>query len=265
MIKILIGGSPCTFWSIAQKERETEASGQGWELFKNFLIAKEKFKPDFFLYENNESISKEIQREIEKYLQTDLLHIDSGLVSAQKRKRIYATNIRDIEPPRDRGIKLQNILEYGTTNREKSKTVRVGGCNSGWGNKHEWDMPNPNRVYTTIELERLQTLPDNYTQGVPDRQRRKSIGNGWTAEVIIYILQHALWNVPKHEKIIVLSLYDGIATGRYCIDRLGFYHVQYYSYEIDKYAMEIALKNYPDIIQLGDAFQVRNDNWKLPN
>ena len=56
MIKLLIGGSPCTFWSIAQKNnRETEAEGLGWELFKNYLIAKEKFQPDFFLYENNKS------------------------------------------------------------------------------------------------------------------------------------------------------------------------------------------------------------------
>ena len=57
MVKILIGGSPCTYWSIAQKERETTATGQGWELFLNYIIAKEKFKPDFFLYENNNSIS----------------------------------------------------------------------------------------------------------------------------------------------------------------------------------------------------------------
>ena len=53
MIKLLIGGSPCTYWSIAQKNnRETQAEGLGWELFKNYLIAKEKFKPDFFLAEN---------------------------------------------------------------------------------------------------------------------------------------------------------------------------------------------------------------------
>lgn len=50
MIKILIGGSPCTYWSVAQKKgREVEAEGLGWELFRNYLIAKEKFKPDFFL------------------------------------------------------------------------------------------------------------------------------------------------------------------------------------------------------------------------
>lgn len=60
MKKILIAGSPCTYWSIIQnpKNRETQAEGLGWELFLNYIIAKEKFKPDFWLYENNESISK---------------------------------------------------------------------------------------------------------------------------------------------------------------------------------------------------------------
>ena len=51
-MKLLIGGSPCTHWSIAQtKNRETEASGIGWELFLNYRIARDKYKPDYFLYE----------------------------------------------------------------------------------------------------------------------------------------------------------------------------------------------------------------------
>ena len=67
MIKLLIGGSPCTYWSIAQKNnRETKAEGIGWELFKNYLIAKEKFKPDFFLYENNKSASQAIKDQIKQ-------------------------------------------------------------------------------------------------------------------------------------------------------------------------------------------------------
>ena len=69
MIKLFIGGGPCTFWSIAQKNnRETEPKGFGWELFENYLIAKEKFKPDFFLYENNKSASKAIKDEIKNRL-----------------------------------------------------------------------------------------------------------------------------------------------------------------------------------------------------
>lgn len=58
MMKLLIGGSPCTHWSIAQpKNRETEPSGIGWELFENYLISLDKYNPDYFLYENNKSMS----------------------------------------------------------------------------------------------------------------------------------------------------------------------------------------------------------------
>lgn len=59
MIKLLIGGSPCTHWSIAKvKGREIAPKGEGWELFKNFWIAREKYKPDYFLYENNKSMNR---------------------------------------------------------------------------------------------------------------------------------------------------------------------------------------------------------------
>ena len=64
-LRLLIGGSPCTHWSIAQKNnRETKPEGLGWELFENYLIAKEKFKPDFFLYENNKSAAQPIKDQI---------------------------------------------------------------------------------------------------------------------------------------------------------------------------------------------------------
>ena len=64
-MKILIGGSPCTHWSIAQtKNRETESSGIGWELFLNYKIARDKYQPDFFLYENNKSMSTAIRAQI---------------------------------------------------------------------------------------------------------------------------------------------------------------------------------------------------------
>ena len=79
MIKLLIGGSPCTYWSIAQSHnRETTCEGQGWELFKNYLFAKDLFKPDFFLYENNCSASKEIKEEIEKSLDYKRIEFNSS-------------------------------------------------------------------------------------------------------------------------------------------------------------------------------------------
>lgn len=121
------------------------------------------------------------------------------------------------------------------------------------------------RKLTPLECERLQTLPDGYTSGVSDTQRYRAIGNGWTAEVIIHILNHALKDVPRDEELVVLSMYDGIATGRYCLDKMGFTNVKYYAYEIDPYAQKIAMSNYPDIIQCGDAFRVRDDDWKIPD
>ena len=94
MIKILLGGSPCTHWSIAQKhDRETQPnSGLGWELFLNYKIALEKYKPDYFLYENNKSASSAIKEEICKQLGSPLQYINSALVSAQNRERFYVHN-----------------------------------------------------------------------------------------------------------------------------------------------------------------------------
>ena len=60
------------------------------------------------------------------------------------------------------------------------------------------------------------------------------------------------------------GMYDGIATGRYCLDKMGFTNVTYHAYEIDKYPIMVAMDNYPDIIQHGDAFAVREDDWKPP-
>lgn len=89
-LRLLIGGFPCTKFSIAQKaeDRETQPySGEGWELFYNYLLAKEKFKPDFFLAENNQSIAPAIKNEVSKLLGVDYIPIDSALVSAQTRKK----------------------------------------------------------------------------------------------------------------------------------------------------------------------------------
>ena len=66
---------------------------------------------------------------------------------------------------------------------------------------------------------------------------------------------------PRACLLEVLSMYDGIATGRYCLEKLGYTNITYKAYEIDSYAKQVAMKNYPDIIQCGDAFQLREDNW----
>lgn len=129
----LIGGSPCTYWSIAQtKNRETVASGMGWELFSQYVRALHEAKPRFFLYENNKSMSAAIRESITETFGFEPILINSALVSAQNRQRLYWCGIRqadgtyrkaDIQQPADRGILLKDILETGITWRDKSHTI----------------------------------------------------------------------------------------------------------------------------------------------
>ena len=135
-MKILIGGSPCTHWSIAQtKNRETEAKGIGWELFLNYLIARDKYQPDFFLYENNKSMAFAIRAQITAELGVEPVLINSALVSAQNRQRLYWVGRRNpdgtysqvaVEQPVDRGILLRDILETGFPLREKGYALQAG-------------------------------------------------------------------------------------------------------------------------------------------
>lgn len=149
MIKILIGGSPCTYWSVAQKKgREVEAEGLGWELFRNYLIAKEKFKPDFFLYENNKSAAQPIKDQISHELGVDLMHINSALVSAQNRQRFYAFNW-NVDQPADRGIMLKDILETATS--EKGYELRAPAVGVGCRNRREDDGKLYRRFERTAE------------------------------------------------------------------------------------------------------------------
>jgi DNA (cytosine-5)-methyltransferase 3A len=123
------------------------------------------------------------------------------------------------------------------------------------------------RKFTVKECCRLQTLPDDYflnSEGervISDTQCMRCLGNGWTAEVIIHLLSYGLRDVPRGEPLEVLSMYDGIATGRYCLERLGFSNITYCAYEVDKYAITAAKNRYPDIIECGDAFAVRDADW----
>lgn len=329
MMKLLIGGSPCTRWSIAQtKNRETEPSGIGWELFENFLIALAKFKPDYFLYENNKSMSAAIREEITKRLGVEPICINSALVSAQNRQRLYWTNIPGVQHPENKGILLRDILEeipesfetvryeiidgqtlmstkdrmrqankrgsrQGTyvyfPNAEKSNTLLAAhakdemvilpispfvlqnyGCEitstypvsdgeiSISGEKFKVNLLDGYwyiRHLTLTECKRLQTVPDSYIFPVSDTQAYKMLGNGWTVDVIAHILSHCPGITT--EPLDVLSMYDGMACGHIALDKLGAHIARYRATEIDKYAIKTACYNFPDIEQLGDAFQVR--------
>lgn len=117
---LLIGGSPCTYWSVAKKGRETTADGEGFRLFMEFVRALKESQCRYFIYENNYSIHQNIKAEISKKLGVQPIMINSALVSAQNRKRCYWTNIPSVIQPQDKGILLKDILESGIGWQDKS-------------------------------------------------------------------------------------------------------------------------------------------------
>ena len=117
---LLLGGSPCTYWSIAKKGRETTSDGMGFRLFMEYVRALKESECKYFLYENNYSIHQNIKDEISKHLGVQPIMINSALLSAQNRKRCYWTNIPNVSQPDDLGIMLADVLENGMPWQDKS-------------------------------------------------------------------------------------------------------------------------------------------------
>ena len=117
---LLLGGSPCTYWSIAKKGRETTSDGMGFKLFMEYVRALRESECKYFLYENNYSIHQNIKDEISKHLGVEPIMINSALLSAQNRKRCYWTNIPNVTQPVDLCIMLADVLENGVSWQEKS-------------------------------------------------------------------------------------------------------------------------------------------------
>lgn len=222
---LLIGGSPCTYWSIAKGNgRETTSSGFGYELFMQYARALKEVKPKYFLYENNKSMSDDIKNAITKELGVEPVMINSENFSAQQRKRYYWTNIpfdknlpkcelliKDIFLPnsecpiktyeqyRDSMIIRNNGKSVAWDTSRKgyySQTSRARGLWMKMNTITTWDDCNniwlggfKYRHIDAIEAERCQTLPDNYTKILDKTSERiKAVGNGWTVDVIAHIL-----------------------------------------------------------------------------
>lgn len=130
----VVGGSPCTYWSIAQNNnRETEASGQGWELFSQYVRAIKEVEPQYFIYENNKSMSNAIRESITETFGFEPICINSALLSAQNRQRLYWVGKRnadgtyskvEVEQPEDEGILLKDILEDGIVEKDKAYCLK---------------------------------------------------------------------------------------------------------------------------------------------
>ena len=319
-IDLLLGGSSCQDLSIAKQNRQG-LKGERSKLFWKYVEALNIVKPKWFIFENVASMKKADKDIITKELGVEPIMIDSALVSAQQRKRLYWTNIPGVQQPKDKHIYLQDILESEYTDGLKSycidagyfkgtnleqylekkrrqvvfdKPFKVGQFNSGgqgdrvyaiegksvtlsangggrgaktglylipvqYDRKNkigkelekaitlmasDWMGLNRNqkqnavvccvaqrgrynddgeikqqyeprfdgktntlttvqkdnmvwnieemyiRKLTPVECERLQTLPDNYTEGISNTQRYKCLGNAWTVDVIAHILKH---------------------------------------------------------------------------
>lgn len=115
------------------------------------------------------------------------------------------------------------------------------------------------RKLTVRECMRLQTVPETYVFPVSPSQAYKMLGNGWTVDVIAHIMGR--FKGLAAGPVEVLSMYDGMSCGHIALDKLGVEIASYHATEIDKFAVQTTQANFPDVVQLGDAFQVREDGW----
>lgn len=236
-IDLLFGGSPCQGFSFAGKQLNFDDPRS--KLFFEFVRLKNELQPKYFLLENV-VMKQEFQDVITEYLGVEPIKINSNLVSAQTRERLYWTNIPNINQPEDLGITLNDILEDIGVNGEVldrtklNKATILGRRLNEQGKRDDYNknipisqclevrasnrdksncittaakdnvlttMPIgrhvdafkkklPFRYYTIKEYCRLQTVPDDYFDGVAsENQIRKMIGNGWTVDVIAHIFK----------------------------------------------------------------------------
>ena len=229
-IYLMMGGSPCQGFSTAGKNLNFNDPRS--KLFFEFVRLLEEIKPKYFLLENVK-MKKEHRDIISNYLGVEPIEINSSLVSAQDRKRLYWTNIPNITQPRDKKIYLKDILEKTpndnlylsekVSDRYYSSPTKIvntkscvigklseyqgdrifdinckasslsanGGNNAGGSCNIVFDpITNNLRRLSPIECERLQNVPDNYTDGISITQRYKMLGNGWTVDVISHMLKN---------------------------------------------------------------------------
>ena len=217
-IDLLIGGSPCQDLSIAKKDRKG-LEGNRSSLFWEYVRIKKECNPTWFILENVASMPKADRDIITREMGVEPVMFNASLVSAQSRKRLFWTNIR-FDLPVDRGILLKDILEADVDEKfYVKKEMKANGKTTGKVGHVGGDMQG-NRVYSTegkattlsadggglaggttlikeearirkltpIECERLQGLPDNYTEGVATTNRYKCLGNAFNVDVVAHIL-----------------------------------------------------------------------------
>lgn len=247
-IDLIIGRSPCQGFSSSGKQLNFNDPRS--KLFFEYVRAIQECQPKYFLLENV-VMKKEWQDIISSYLGVGPIEINSSLVSAQNRRRLYWTNIPNVTLPKDKNITLEDILEdiefpnpaairgrrlnkativgrrldKNGHRKDTDKTIPITQClevratNTDKSNclttvdkdnvltplpigRHPDAFKNnlPFRYYTTKEMCRLQTVPDDFLNMIPDSAARKALGNGWTVDVIAHIFSF-LPDEYKEDKI----------------------------------------------------------------
>lgn len=218
-LDLVIGGSPCQGFSFAGKQLNFEDPRS--KLFFEFvrLLKEARVKnPNVKFLLENVKMKKEYQDVISQYLGVEPIEINSALVSAQNRVRFYWTNLEGVEQPTDRSIMLKDIIESGKVDRDKSLCLTQSYCGfqgsqsylrrryfgkamgqavfeniepilqkAFFKNKpfEETDQLGNIRSLSKIECERLQTVPEGYTDKASIYERKRMLGNGWTVDVIV--------------------------------------------------------------------------------
>lgn len=254
-IDMVIGGSPCQDLSIYKFDRGevTGLNGEKSGLFYHYVRILKYVQPKYFLLENV-PMEERWKNQISELLGVEPIMINSNLVCAADRKRLYWTNIRGIEQPIDQGIVLKDIVVpaeevpekywynkpfvYHGRTRKVQATLEVnshrhtkevynldGKCNtltcvSGGYQEKKVFQDGRCRKLMPIEYERLQTLPDGYTEGISDSARYTACGNGWTVDVIAHILSY-LSKEHKKQTLSCFGNYD--ASNNQCMRHCEFW------------------------------------------
>jgi site-specific DNA-cytosine methylase len=223
-IDLYIGGSPCQDLSVYKlgTDGAKGLEGKKSNLFYQYERIWKYKKPKYFLLENV-PMDKQWEDIITNLLEVEPISINSELVSAALRKRLYWTNIPLNGLPKDKGLILNDIVVPSHLVPEKywydrtftyngdDKKVQCTMDGKGWHRqmKEVYNLNNKcntlladgdgghrvKKIYQDgrcrklipVEYERLQTLDDNYTEGISDSARYSAIGNGWTVDVIKHI------------------------------------------------------------------------------
>lgn len=224
-IDLFIGGSPCQDLSVYKfgTVGVEGLEGKKSNLFYHYERLLNYINPKYFLLENV-PMQKEWEDVITELLGVEPVIINSNLVGAADRKRLYWTNIPNVSQPEDKGILIKDIIVpsdqvpekywydrdfvYNGDDKKVQCTLDIKGhrnmkevyningkCNTlladGDGGNRQKKVYQDGRCrkFMPIEYERMQTLPDNYTEGISDSARYSAIGNGWTVDVIAHIFK----------------------------------------------------------------------------